>query len=393
MSRAGLGALGLWLHLRNRPAARLDPYDLPSGDGPLIVLCPGTGTRPAIRRVTEAMRLMAPDIRLILPGQDNVPDFSDDPVAAPQFITNARPSAVLLFGDALPPALIDAATRANIPVILIEAQINANTSGWTLSGGMQRRLMSSLTLVMVADQPSRDAARLLSVAEARLRLTGPVAEIHDPLPCVEAERMALATMLRGRLIWLAASVPLAEEQAVIEAHRAALRQSHRALLIFVPNRAERAASLADALETSGLAVARRNDEEDPTSEVQVLVAEDMQEIGLWYRLAQVSFMGGTLSGRDGEARHPFEPAALGSAIIRGPAIGAFETEWRQLDGAGASRSVRDAAGLADAVADLIQPELAARLAGHAWTVSTGGAVVARQIAQPVLDLIHERAPT
>ncbi|MDO5632453.1 MAG: glycosyltransferase N-terminal domain-containing protein [Paracoccus sp. (in: a-proteobacteria)] len=393
MSRAGLGALGLWLHLRSRPGTRLDQYALPPGDGPLIVLCPGTGTGPAVRRVVQAMRLLNPDLRLISLGQDDVPDFSDDSVAAPQFIARAQPSAVLLFGDALPPALIDAASRAGIPVVLIEAQISAETSGWSLAGGMQRRLMSSLTLVMVADKTARDMASRLGVPDSRLRLTGPVAEIHDPLSCVEAERMALATMLRGRLIWLATSVPLAEEQAVIEAHRAALRQSHRALLIFMPNRPDRTASLAAALESAGLAVARRNDEEDPTSEVQVLVAEDMQEIGLWYRLAQVSFMGGTLSGRDSEARHPFEPAALGSAIIRGPAIGAFETEWRQLDGAGATRIVRDAAGLADAVADLIQPELAARLAGHAWTVSTGGAVVARQIAQPVLELIRERVPT
>ncbi|MDO5706407.1 MAG: glycosyltransferase N-terminal domain-containing protein [Paracoccus sp. (in: a-proteobacteria)] len=391
MSQAGLGALGLWLHLRSRPTARLDPPELPAGDGPLLIACIDPDCDDAARGVIDALRLSRPDLRLICPGQNGIPDFSDDSMAAPRIISQAQPAAVLLFGSALPPALIDAATRAGVPVALIDARLDPATSGWSLSGGMQRRLLSSLSLITVADPAGRDAAIRLGVLPARLRLTGPVAEIHDPLPCVESERMALAAMLRGRLVWLAASVPLAEEQAVVEAHRAALRQSHRALLILVPNQTERADPLAVALENAGLIVARRNQEEDPIDDIQVLVAEDMQEMGLWYRLAQVSFMGGTLSGRDSQARHPFEPASLGSAIIRGPEIGTYETEWRHLDGSGATRAVRDAAGLADAVADLIQPELAARLAGHAWTVCTGGAVVARQIAQSVLALMREKA--
>ena len=390
MAQAGLGALGLWLHLRGRPATRLDRPELPAGDGPLLIICVGDDLDRAAEQVIGAMRQARPDLRVIRPGADGLPDFADDPTAAPQIIDAARPAAVLLFGDALPPALIDAATRAGVPVILIEARLPPAGGWWSLSGGMRRRLAGLLSLVTVADPPCRGAVLDQGVPAARVVLTGPLTEIHDPLRCTEAERMAMAAMLRGRLVWLAAAVPQAEEQAVIEAHQAALRQSHRAVLIFVPNRPERAGALAEALESAGLAVAQRNLEEDPVADVQVLVAEDEQEMGLWYRLAQVTYMGGTLLGGNPAARHPFEPASLGSAIIRGPRIDVHETEWRHLDGAGATRAVRNAAALAEAVTDLSRPELAARLASNAWTVSTGGAGVARRIAQPILDLLPPR---
>lgn len=386
----GLGGLGLWLHLRGRPATRLPPLSLPPGDGPLVIACIPPGSADAAQQVIDAMRQERPDLRLIQPGVDGIPDFADDPVAAPQAIAQTNPALILLFGEALPPAMIDVAAKAGVPIALIEGRIAPPSGGWSLTGGMRRRLMGDLSLVLVADPASRAAALRNGVDGSRLQVTGPVATILDPLRCPEAERMAMAQMLRGRHVWLAASVPMVEETAVIAAHHAALRHSHRALMIVVPARSERAAPLAQVLENAGLVVACRADEEDPTADVQVLLAEDSSEMGLWYRLAQVSFMGGTLSGRDGAARHPFEPAALGSAILHGPAVGAHDTEWRQLDGAGAARWVADAAALADAVADLTQPEQVARLASNAWTVSTGGAGVARQIARPVLDLLNNR---
>ena len=179
---------------------------------------------------------------------------------------------------------------------------------------------------------------------------------------------------------------------MLEAHNAALHLSHRALLFLVPDTAERADALAAEIEASGLIVARRTADDEPTEDVQVMISDGPTEMGLWYRLAPVTYMGGTLSGDDENSRNPFEPAALGSAIIHGPATDRFATEWRQLDGGGASRRVSDAAELATAIAELSQPDLTASLASSAWTISTGGVGVAIQIAEPVLAVLREAKP-
>ena len=122
------------------------------------------------------------------------------------------------------------------------------------------------------------------------------------------------------------------------------------------------------------------------------MAEDSAELGLWYRLASVTYMGGTLT-RGGESpRHPFEPAGLGSAIVHGPHPSAHAAEWQALDRAGGARRIYAAGALPSAIEDLSAPDAAARLARAAWEVATAGAEITRRIADAILSDLPETAP-
>ncbi|WP_299841072.1 glycosyltransferase N-terminal domain-containing protein [uncultured Paracoccus sp.] len=386
MSRSSLGSLGLWLELRRKRGGRLQNLSLPSGKGPLLILRATPEAAAAADQVVAAMRKATPDLRILFLGRDGLPDVADDPVAAPQLLAEAQPRAILLLGDDLPAALISAAEAGATPLVLGQIAIREKPV-WGLERSLQRHLLEPAEVICVTDEASRKAALAMGLPAARIRLTGPVTEIRDPLPGFEGERMTLAAMLRGRHVWLATALPVAEEEAVFQAHLAALRHSHKALLVVNPADPAVADAMADRFEAGGLVVARRNADEDPTTEVQVQFAEDAQELGLWYRLAPLCYMGGTLSGEDATARHPFEPASLGSAIMHGPQIGRHEVVWRQLDGAGATRRLRDAGDLAVAVTQLSQAQQVATLAANAWAVSTGGAGVALEIARPVMNLL------
>lgn len=391
MAAAGLGRLGQWLYLRRTPATPADPVTVPKGTGPLLVLWVSPQAQAARRQVLDILRKARPDLRVLDLSDRSEADRDAAAMAAlcrdPE--AGNRPRAVLILGGDIPVALTAAAQAADVPVIQGAVRLNTTGGGWGLQSRMRRDLMTGMRHVLVTDRESHQIARNMGLAPSRVTMAGPVAEMLDPLPCHKSERMGFARLLRGRHVWLAACVPPSEERAVIEAHLAALRQSHRALLILAPTSAERVAGLADRLENAGLIVARRDIEEEPTDEVQVMLTDGITEMGLWYRVAPVTYMGGTLSGDDADARHPFEPASLGSAILHGPHIAKFATDWGHLDAAGAARSVSDEAALSQAVADLTQPDLIANLANAAWNVSTGGAGVALQIARPVLDCLDE----
>lgn len=378
----GLGQLGLWLHLRARRDDGLDLPAIPSGTGPVLVLHVSSEAAQACPQILRSLTRTHPGLR-VLRLDASAHDPAQDPALAGQLLDRARPGAVLLLGGCLPPALIAAAGSRRIPVILAEARLTAEDQGWNLHAGMRRQLLSQVSFVTLPDAASHRIARRIGIEEARIAMTGPVSEIREPLSCSETERASMAQQMNGRHAWFAACVPQAEEVAVLAAHQAALRRSHRALLIVAPADPGRVEGLARDIESDGLTVARRSEDDDLGDEVQVLVTDGPTEMGLWYRLAPVSFMGGTLSGEDAAMRHPFEPAALGSAIVHGPQPGPHRTEWHQLAGANASRQVRNADELAQAVTDLTQPETIATLASNAWTVSTGGADVAMRIADRV----------
>ncbi|WP_347140012.1 glycosyltransferase N-terminal domain-containing protein [Paracoccus sp. SSK6] len=376
----GIGRLGLWLQDRRAGVQDSAPApQIPQGNGPLLPVHVSPDARVAFTQVQRRLMRARPDLRIL-----EVPDLG---LQAAETLAKAGPAALLLLGSELPPALIGTASRRGIPIILAEARLAPEDAGWTLRALARRELLRPMRAVLVTDPASYATALRMGADRKRVTMTGPVAEIRDPLPCSEAERSIMAQLLRGRHAWLAASVPPDEEQAVLAAHHAALAQSHRALLFLTPRDPGRIDPLAEQIEASGLVVARRSLDEDPTDEVQVMLTDGPTEMGLWYRLAPVTYLGGTLGGDDSAARHPFEPAALGSAIVHGPRTDRFATEWQQLGGAGAARQVADAEGLANAIAELSQPDLIATLASNAWTISTGGADVTMRICAPVLDAI------
>ncbi|MFT4012120.1 MAG: glycosyltransferase N-terminal domain-containing protein [Paracoccus sp. (in: a-proteobacteria)] len=400
-------SLALWLHLRRRsglgPASppRIQP---PPGDGPLILmhLSERADDPPPVLAIIRALLSRRanlrfaftgspPDKGMLTPGLRTVtlPPMRDSATVR-EAMQVLKPRALLLLGDQLPAALITECADARLPILLCETRLVAYSRAGSWRGAINRGLISRIGRILAPDATAAATARQLGAAPARIEVIGPVTETLPPLPVNEAERAALAQILRGRHVWLAACPSLPEAQALLAAHQAMLHHNHRALLILAGLPEALLPEIRAETEKLGLAAVLRAEDEDPEPDDHILIADDPYEMGLWYRLAPVCFMGGTLLPGPGLApRHPFEPAALGSAIIHGPQPGPYGAEWVQLDGASAARLVTDPETLARAIADLTAPDQAAILAGNAWSVSTGGAAVLRRIADALIQAMEE----
>ena len=129
--------------------------------------------------------------------------------------------------------------------------------------------------------------------------------------------------------------------------------------------------------------------EDIDDECQVYTADTAGEFGLWYRLAPMSYMGGSLLGA-GSLRAPGEPAALGSANIHGPRTGAHSRSFAALGEARAPRELKSPSELGEAVADLLAPDRAAQLAHNAWSVTSCRAEVTERILRLLIKAIDAR---
>ncbi len=300
------------------------------------------------------------------------PDESSRAIAA--FLDHWRPDVGIWAGATLRPALIHAAAARRVPIALVDAAGAPDPiRGWRGWPRLARATLRVFPWILATDDP---AARLLVGVGAdpdSVEVTGPLAQDGPPPECNLRERDALADLLKARPVWLAACVTQAEEAAVVAAHRVAARLAHRLLLILVPATPGRGPALAAALAEQDLTVALRSVEGDPGTATQIFIADAEGELGLWYRLAPMTFMGGTLDPAGGGSRSPHEPAGLGSAILHGPETGQYAALYRRLAEANACRALRSDAELGDAVAELLSPDRAATMAHAAWRVSTGGA--------------------
>jgi len=127
----------------------------------------------------------------------------------------------------------------------------------------------------------------------------------------------------------------------------------------------------------------------PDPDTAVYLADTMGELGLWYRLAPISFVGGSLEPVGGH--NPFEPAALGSVILHGPYVSNFSDIFQRLTEAGAARLVSSPGSLAEAVNDLLNPDRAAVMAHAAWEVCSAGAEVTDKALDMLFDYL-DRSP-
>lgn len=319
--------------------------------------------------------LTAPAPMPPLPGVIIQPPPADSPADARAFLDHWRPEIALFAGGQLRPAVMHEAGERQIPMLVVNGKAPAflrERDGWY--PGLMRSALARFQAIMAVDEAAARAFRKGGAALSSVAVTGRMEEEGVVLPAVEAERAELARLLAARPVWFAAGVTEAEEEAVLHAHRKALQHSHRLLLILMPEDPARAAPLAERLEAEGWAIAQRALDEEPEPEIEIFVADSAAEYGLWYRLAPVSFLGGSLLGK-GPTRTPMEAAALGSAILHGPRTGVAGPVFARLGAARATRAVASANDLGDALGDLLAPDRAARLAQAAWAVASDGAEV------------------
>lgn len=398
-------ALALYLLAAGRGGRETGIGRSPRPEGPLVWMHLGEGSN--LRRLAQLARRLS-DMRsglcFLVTAQGATPP---EPAGFPrgtvtdaspaertarvaEFLEHWRPDLALFAGASLPPALIAGAHDRAIPLILADIRLGGEDAGrWRWRRGMAASLLSRFARVLTQDPETANRLRAIGGRQLPVEIAGRIEETSEPLPGREAERAALAELLATRPVWLAVACPAAEEEAVLAAHARAMRLAHRMLLIIVPDDPSRADALAERIGREGWVVARRSREEEPDADVQVFLADGEAELGLWYRLAPVTFMGGTLTA-DGTGRNPFEPAALGSAILHGPHPGPYPEAYALLSEARATRRVASAEALAEAVGDLIAPDKAALLAHNAWAVSSGGAEVTDRVAEILVATLDRR---
>lgn len=299
-----------------------------------------------------------------------------------RFLDHWRPDVGIVLGEVDASKLIMGAADRSIPLFYVARE-----------RGVPRRFPPYLKKMQKCLTGSAAEARWMrpeldNHADV-VEITGPLRDtVHAPT-CNEAECDTLARLLGGRPVWLAAGVDPTEVAAVEAAHRRAFRAAHRMLLILVPSRCEDVPDMQKSLEAGGWRTALRSEGGEPEDDVQIYIADTEGEMGLWYRLAPTSFVGGTFAA-DRAAYDPYDPAALGSAVLHGPHVGDVAPRFKRLAEAGGAIEVADGADLGEAVQSLLAPDKAAALAQAGWTVTTESAGVVERLVE-LMDMALEEA--
>lgn len=322
-----------------------------------------------------------------------VPLDSDHPSSATEFLRHWRPAVGLWAGGHLMPNLLSAAHMAKVPLILAdidETGLGREVLPWIPDA--ERAVLRVFNRVFALDIPTFTRLQRIGLTSEKLQVAPRLQDSLAPPSWPEDELTETGEMLTGRQVWFAAGLGASEAVGVLSAHRHCVRLAHRLLLVITPADTLAPDDLRAMLDGAGLRYAEW-DPGDPIDEfVQVLMVTDTECAALWFRLAPISVLGGTLSPDETPATHPFIPAALGSAVLHGSHTGAHGPAFERLAQAGGTQLVQGAQHLSEVILRLIQPEEAARMALAGWDVVTEGAWLIDRLSELVLDFHDGRAP-
>ncbi|WP_322895050.1 MULTISPECIES: 3-deoxy-D-manno-octulosonic acid transferase [unclassified Yoonia] len=305
------------------------------------------------------------------------------------FIAHWQPMMAIWVQGDLDLVLLDGMRAAALPCILVDANgkgLDQVPGGWV--PGAIRSLLSQFQSILAIDQPAVRRLVGAGAPQSRVVVTGPMEDCGQVLSCDEEDRRVLSAAIGTRPVWLAAAATLNDTMALSLAHQVASRRAHRLLLVVVPDRPENAGPIADDIRRFGFHVALRSQSPEPDEPIQVFVIDTDDDLGLWYRIAPVTYLGGTLHG--GGCRDPFEPASLGSAVLYGPYVAPFQRHAARLTEAKASRLIRTDDQLGATVEALLAPDKTAEMAHAAWDVTSRGADVTNRIVTLIRQRLEER---
>ncbi len=313
----------------------------------------------------------------------DVPDWVE------RFLQHWRPDAALWLESELWPTMLRNLAQRGTPSALVNARMSPRSfASWQRVAPIMRPPVDAFTLVLA--QSDADGARLAALGARAVRSVGNLKFDAPQLPADIEMLAALGATIGERPVWLAASTHPGEEEIVADAHAHLARALPTLLTIIVPRHAVRGTEIATALRARGLTLAQRSAGDAIAADTAIYLADTMGELGLFYRLASIAFVGKSLAGEGGQ--NPLEAAALDTAILTGKRIGNFTEIFAALDAAGALRTVNDATELGDALGALFaDPMLRQRMAqGAADVAASGRGALTRVIAalSPVLAALE-----
>jgi 3-deoxy-D-manno-octulosonic-acid transferase len=343
------GAL-LWVHAASvGEALSVLPVLAALGHRAKVLLTTGTVTSQALlaQRISEDG--LSADVLLRFAPLD-VPAWVE------RFLAHWQPDAACFVESELWPNQLAACQARGIRLMLLNARMSERSfARWRRVPGFARHVLGEFAQIQA--RGDEDADRLKALGATHVESLGDLKFAAAPLPVDQAELDRLTEALAGRPVWLAASTHPGEEALVAAAHRAIAATHPGLLTILAPRHPDRGQALAVELGAS-----RRGAGEGPPVREGIWIADTMGELGLWYRLARIAFVGRSLIAPGG-GQNPLEPARLGCAIAVGPYVGNFTDHVALLRDAGGLVEVVDADGLAGFVAAMLDDPDRRRLLG------------------------------
>ena len=273
----------------------------------------------------------------------------DNPDFCKKFIEHWRPDMALWFESELWPGMLGEIKKHKIPLILINGRISDKTFGrWKLFSFVSKELLSCFNLCL--GQSDEDARRLEVIGAQKAINLGNLKYAGFNPPVDENKKATILAQLNNRPVWGVISTHNDEESQIGKILPNLKAQIPGLLTIIAPRHPQRGPEIQEQLNALGLKTALRTKGEEITPQTDVYIADTIGEVGIWYDIAPIIFIGGSLISHGGQ--NFIEPCRFKDAVLVGPFMHNFTDAMNRAKKANAVIQVRNTEQLQQQVLNL-----------------------------------------
>lgn len=309
---------------------------------------------------------------------------------ARRFLNHWRPDLALWAESEFWPNLISECHARDVPMVLVNGRVSSKSyAGWQKARGLIAQLLKDFALCF--GQTQEDADRLKNLGAVQPLCVGNLKFAAPPLPVDDKQFRLLSEAITDRPGWLAASTHPGEEEIIADVHRSLSEDRPNLITIIAPRHPGRGNDIAALLREREFKVSQRTKNHPITPDTEIYLADTLGELGLFYRLVDIAFMGKSFVPMGGQ--NPLEALRLDCAVLHGPHMDNFRLIAEQMASAGCSMEVTDGKMLGETLHHLLSdPERVREMVGKGRDFADGQAEVIHAVAREIETILARIGP-
>lgn len=238
--------------------------------------------------------------------------------AVRRFLKHWKPDLALLIESEIWPNLVVQTGERGTPIYLVNARISENSlQKWKKWSVFQSKVFSYFTACF--PQSKIDCKRFTELGLKDVEFLGNLKYDGEAPSVDEIKLLKLRDQINSRPVFLASSTHKGEEQIIINVYNRLHRKLFsNLLLVIAPRHPSRLGEIVKICEEKELKCSVRSKLQLIDKKTNVYIADTLGELGLFYTIADVTFLGGSMFDIGGH--NPLEPAKLEKGVITGPYI-------------------------------------------------------------------------
>ncbi len=273
--------------------------------------------------ITTVTLTSASHVKTIINKIDNkniIHHFSpiDHPLANIIFLNHWKPSCIILIESEIWPNLINNSFKRKIPLILLQGRITEKSyKKWLYIKSLSNNIFRKFCLVISQDIINGDRFEKLGATNV---IKGINLKNSVPAPFMDKiKEESIISSIGNRKVLLFASIHNdIENEAAITSHVEVKKYTRDLLTIIVPRHPKMSDQILSLCKKYSLDTKIRSYKQSIDHKTDIYIADTIGELGSFYRITDICFIGGTLSAKGGH--NLIEPAMERCAIIYGPDV-------------------------------------------------------------------------